>query len=106
MEGGEAVFTRKVGWGIEGAGLGGAPFDASALGGMGMGGGIAGRHPQGGMTGGYAHNGAMDMNHGGGVMGSHNQNGVPGAHAGHNSVPGARVAEPAIARRPVGDNIV
>ncbi|OBT82465.1 hypothetical protein VE02_08800 [Pseudogymnoascus sp. 03VT05] len=132
MEGGEAVFTRKVGWGIEGAGMGGAPFDASALGGIGMGGGLAGRHSQGGVTGGYAHNGhnghngvmggnhgvmggnhgvmggnhgVMGGNHGGGVVG-HTQNGVPGAHTGHNGVPGARVAEPSIARRPVGDSIV
>jgi membrane-associated phospholipid phosphatase len=120
IEGGDAVFTRKVGWGIEGAGLGGAPFDASALGGMGMGGGLTGRHTQGGVTGGLGHNGVVGGHHGGGALGSNTHHGVPGTHAGHNglgnglghngvghnAVPGARVAEPGIARRPVGDNIV
>ncbi|KFY47475.1 hypothetical protein V495_01913 [Pseudogymnoascus sp. VKM F-4514 (FW-929)] len=116
IECGDAVFTRKVGWGIEGAGLGGAPFDASALGGMGMGGGLTGRHTQGGVTGGLGHNGVVNGHHGGGALGSNTHHGVPGTHAGHNglahngvghnAVPGARVAEPGIARRPVGDNIV
>lgn len=85
IEGGEAVFTRKVGWGVDGGGLGGAPFDASALGAIG---GVSGVHPQSGMQGGYA------------------QNGIPSTYGANNGIPVAHVAEPGIARRPVGDNVV